>query len=62
MGEVKRPDFADPFEARELAVAVQSVGAREDGLAEGVASVWHHDRDPGPNRSAAHDQGTRRPR
>ena len=47
MGEVRRPDSPDPLEARELAVAIQSMGAREDGLTERVPEVGHHDRDPG---------------
>ncbi len=34
------------------------MGAREDGLAEGIPLVWHHDRDPCAHGSLAHEQWT----
>ena len=42
--------LADPLEARQLAVAVEAVAAREDRLDEGVAVVRHHHGHAGPDR------------
>ena len=48
--------LADPFEARQLAVAVQPVTAGEDRFSPVVPAVGHDDGDPGPDGTAADHQ------
>ena len=48
-GDVSRPDFADPLEAGQLAVAVEAVAAGEDGFAPGLRAARRDDGHAGPD-------------
>ena len=52
----QHPGFADPFEAGQLAVAVEAVTAGEDRLAPIVGAARDDHGDAGPDRALADDQ------